>query len=196
MMKLPPATMPRSPYIPQQRRPISTLTQYMQPQAPQQPMPQMPQQPQQTFSPTISTSINPQPIYNQSHTNAAVSVAKALQDQIADPRYQMKQFSRQGASQDAGTLYAAMPAISAAKSAGLLAQAAIPLEDLIANQKHLLSGEMAREDEAMGWGNLIARQYDSLIGRQTQNTSNFLSILASLLGPTSGPDYSALLGSL
>lgn len=158
-----------------------------------QPATQPTQAPAQPFHPTINTSIQPQQIYSPQQTQQAVNVAKAMQDQLADPRFQMKQFSAPGRSQDAGTMYAAMPNISAAKSAGALAGAAIPLEDLIANQKHLLSGEMAREDEAMGWGNLLARQYDNQIGTQSKNTSNFLSMLANLLTPDS-TDYSSLLG--
>jgi hypothetical protein len=116
----------------------------------------------------INPSINPQAIYSPEMTKHAVNQAVAAN--TPDLRSAMKMFDRPGLSRSAGTVSAAMPFVAEQALAGRQAASEIPLRDEIANQRHLLSGEVAREGEVQGL-------YDLLNRLNSLNQRNYLSDL-------------------
>lgn len=129
---------------------------------------------------TVQTTITPQSIYTPQMTQQAVNQATATN--TPDMRWAMKQNMRPGTSRSAGSMAAAMPGFSGDILTGNKAQAEIPLLDEIANQKHLLGGQVAREDQALSLANLMSR-LNSLNQRKALNSAgNAQNILLSMLG--------------
>lgn len=135
----------------------------------------------------IQTNISPSPIYTPNMTQLAVN--QAVADNTPDLRNAMKAFDRPGVSRSAGTVAAAMPTVAASQLAQREAAATIPMLDEIANQKHQLAGEVAREQQALEMGNLLnrlnqTRQQQQIGNAQNQlgQLGNGLSLLQSLLG--------------
>jgi hypothetical protein len=129
--------------------------------------------------PTVQTSITPTPIYTPQMTNQAVNQSFATA--MPDLNSVVKQFDRPGVSRSAGTLAAAMPQMAEGALTAMQAQAEIPLQDMMANQQHLLAGETAREQEGLDLANLLARQGQiqarGQLGLQGQNY-NLINALA------------------
>lgn len=135
----------------------------------------------------VQTNITPQSIYTPEMTQWAVN--QAVADNTPDLRNAMKQFDRPGVSRSAGTMAAAMPAVAASQLAQREAAANIPFLDNMANQKHMMSGEIARENQALEMGNLLnrlnsTRQQQYLGGRQNDlsQLAQNSSLLQSLFG--------------
>ena len=135
----------------------------------------------------IQTNITPQSIYTPQQTQWAVN--QAVAENTPDLRSAMKQFDRPGVSRSAGTMAAAMPTVANAQLAQREAAAQIPLLDEIANQKHLLTGEVAREGQALDMAGLLnrlnaTRGQQQLAGRQNdlQQQQQQGSLLQALLG--------------
>lgn len=135
----------------------------------------------------VQTNITPQSIYTPQMTQWAVN--QAVAENTPDLRSAMKQFDRPGVSRSAGTMAAALPTVASAQLAQREAASQIPLLDEIANQKHLLTGEVAREGQALEMGGMLnrlnaTRQQQQLAGRQ--NDLNQLQqnggLLQALLG--------------
>lgn len=128
----------------------------------------------------VQTTITPQSIYTPQMTQQATNQAVATN--TPDMRMAMKQNTQPGISRSAGSMAAAMPGFSQSALTGNKAQAEIPLLDEIANQKHLMGGQVAREDQALSLANLMSR-LNSLNQRQALNSAgNAQNILLSLLG--------------
>lgn len=125
---------------------------------------------------TINT---PQNIYSDTQTQQATNQAVAQARANADPRWQEKQFQTAGRSTDAGTLSAAAPGIGQSLSAAQSAMGMIPLQDYIANQNNMLSGQVNQENESLGLSQLMGNMSNN-------NLSNNLSWLSTLTGPVLG----------
>jgi hypothetical protein len=107
--------------------------------------------------PNLNTSITPQIVYEPDLTAKAGNQILATQAQQSDPRWLMKQFSTPGRSWDAGTAAAATPYLAQGQFLGNQGYANLALGDMMANQESLMAGEIAREKEGLGLGNLLAR---------------------------------------
>lgn len=131
-------------------------------------------------TPTVQTSITPTNIYTPQMTAQAVN--QAVASNTPDMRFAMKQNTQPGVSRSAGTMAGAMPAFSKAALSQRQAAAEIPLLDEIANQKHMMAGQVARENEGLQLANLLSR-LQSLRDRESLgNAGNLQNILLSMLG--------------
>lgn len=130
----------------------------------------------------INTSITPQNIYTPQQTTAATNQAVAAQHAQGDPYAQFKRFDRPGVSRGAQTGAMALPGIMAGKLGAANAAAMLPFEDAQANAQHVLSGQLAREGEALDWGNLLARLEETQSRLRTSGIQPGLSLLNALLG--------------
>lgn len=130
----------------------------------------------------VSTSITPSAIYPEWMTNAAVSNIQAQADQASNLPYLMKQFDRPGASRSDAHMAAALPMVAQAQTQATAGRASIPFEDLLANQRHLFMGEVARENEALGWGNLAARMQEAQQANYLNDLNRQYSLLSTLVG--------------
>lgn len=130
----------------------------------------------------INTSITPQNIYSPQQTTAATNQAVAAQHAQGDPYAQFKRFDRPGVSRGAQTGALALPGIMAGKLGAANAAAMLPFEDAQANAQHILSGQLAREGEAIDWGNLLARLEETQSRLRTSGIQPGLSLLNALLG--------------
>jgi hypothetical protein len=139
------------------------------------PTTQQPQQP--PASPNINTSITPLLPYTEQMMNTARNQIVATQGQSADPRWLTKRFATPGRSNDAGVASAAMPFLAQSQFLGNQGYAQQSLGDYLANQESLLAGEIAREKEGLGLGNLLARLQEGNIA----STNSMLSPLLNQL---------------
>lgn len=140
--------------------------------APQTQLPSLP-------SGNINTSINPLIVYPESLTEAARNQIVATQAQASDPRWLTKRFASPGRSLDAGTASAAMPFLAQSQFLGNQGYANLSLGDFLANQESLLAGEIAREKEGLGLGNLLARLQEGNISSVNSLLNPLLSSLLS-----------------
>jgi hypothetical protein len=124
---------------------------------------------------SLTTSVQPQSIFNPAQTQWGVNQALATAAQQADPRFQQKQFMSPGRSLDTGTLGAAIPGIAQALSQGQQAAAAIPLQDAFANQNNLLQGQLGQQQQYNGLANALAQFGENNIYQQN-------AVLGPLLG--------------
>jgi hypothetical protein len=129
--------------------------------------------------PNINTSITPLLTYPEQLTETARNQIVATQAQASDPRWLTKRFASPGRSIDAGTASAAMPFLAQGQFLGNKGYADLSMGDFVANQESLLAGEIAREKEGLGLGNLLARLQEG----QTQQQNQLLNpLLMQLLG--------------
>lgn len=129
---------------------------------------------------TINTSITPSNIYSPSSTLQATNQATATAQQGANWDWIRNMFARPGMSiSSPGVAGAALPQYAGALAAGQQASVQTPYQDMLANAQHLLSGQQAREGEALGWGRL-----QSTLGNAQQNAgvSSILNILQQFMG--------------
>ncbi len=136
--------------------------------------------PAPTAMPTVQTTITPTNLYTPQMTQAAVN--QAIASNTPDSRFAQKANYTPGVSRSAGTLAAATPALTQGIWAQRQGAAEIPLLDEIANQKHMLAGQVGRENEAQSLASLMQRL--NLLHQQESNNSasNYQSVLMSLLG--------------
>ncbi len=102
-------------------------------------------------------AIQPKPVYSSSLTNQAMSQIGAENRQSGNLLYNMKQFDRPGVSRSAGSAYAAMGPASQYNVAADSGMANQFLDDTVANEQNMLMGQIARDRESQGLGNLLAR---------------------------------------
>lgn len=139
---------------------------------------QQPPEPQPMPAGNINTSITPLLVYPEELMERARNQIVASQAQSADPRWLMKRFASPGRSNDAGIASAATPFLAQSQFLGNQGYANQTMGDFLANQESLMAGEIAREKEGLGLGNLLARLREG----NTASTNSFLSpLLGSLL---------------
>lgn len=131
----------------------------------------------QAGSGNIQTSITPLLTYPEELTETARNQIVATQAQASDPRWLTKRFASPGRSIDAGTAAAAMPFLAQGQFLGNQGWANLSMGDFLANQESLLAGEIAREKEGLGLGNLLARLNEGQIQNQNQLLSPLLGSL-------------------
>ncbi len=126
----------------------------------------------------IQTSIQPKGMYAPWMTNLASSIATGEHFRRGDLRTAQKKFDRPGMSRGAGSAYMAMPQVAQSYAAGRAARAGIPMQDSFANASNILRGQIAREQEGLGLGNLSAR----LLGGQLDAQNALQDMQFSRLG--------------
>lgn len=127
----------------------------------------------------INTSIQPTGIYSPQQTQQAMHQGVANAQQGANMPWLQSQMRRPGMSVNSpATQSRALPQFAGALAQGNEAQWAIPMEDMIANASHLLQGQTAREDEALGWGRLQSLMNTAQQRFGAQMISNLLSQFA------------------
>jgi hypothetical protein len=127
----------------------------------------------------VQTTITPTSLYSPTQTQHAVN--QAFADNVPDANAAMKPFDRPGVSRSAGTQAAALPGMAQDMSQAMEARASIPMQDAIANQQHLMAGEVAREQQGLDLATLLQRQNQigqrGQMGQMQQN----MSLLDALL---------------
>lgn len=124
-------------------------------------------------TPTVNTSINPQPIYSPQQTQEAVNQARASQLGPQDMSWLLSRSGGAGRAIGSGsTMSNAIPQIAQGISAGGLAGAQLPFEDAAANAQHILAGQRARDAEFSGLAGLPMQQQ--------QMANNFLMQLLQM----------------
>lgn len=131
-------------------------------------------------TPTVTSTIRPTNIYTPQMTQAAVN--NAVAQNTPDFRFAMKANYTPGVSRSAGSMAAAMPSVTGDILGQRKSAAEIPLLDEIANQKHMMAGQVGRESESLAMANLLSRlnalkQRDAL-----NNLGTSSNLLLSLLG--------------
>lgn len=130
----------------------------------------------------IGTSIQPQSIYDPWMTDVAVNQAVANADQRSNLQTLMGQFDTPGVSRSSRHAALAAPLAAQAQLTAADARARIPFEDTMANQRNLFLGQVARENEALGLGNLQARLFEAQNQDALSRLGTGLSYLQSLIG--------------
>lgn len=130
----------------------------------------------------ISTSIQPQAIYDPWMTDVAVNQAVANADQRSNLQTLMGQFDTPGVSRSSRHAALAAPLAAQQQLTAADAKARIPFEDLMANQRNLFLGQVARENEGLGLGNLSARMYEAQNQDALARMNQSLGYLQTLIG--------------
>ena len=130
---------------------------------------------------SIQTSITPGGIYSPYSTLQATNQAVATAQQGGGSwDWIRNMFARPGMSiSSPGIAGQALPSYAGALAGGMQQGVSIPYQDMLANAQHLLSGQQAREGEALGWGRLR-----STLGNAQQNAgiSAILNVLNQFMG--------------
>lgn len=131
------------------------------------------------IAPVTSTIDASQPLYDPQQTNAYANQMASKALQAGSPRQVMKNFSRPGMSHDEGTLAAAMPMISRARSEAQNMLGMIPLQDQFANENFALQGQVQAGQETSALARLL---------QQLQQTQDFErnSAIQAVLNPMLG----------
>lgn len=130
----------------------------------------------------ISTSIQPQAIYDPWMTNVAMNQAVANADQRSNLQTLMGGFDTPGVSRSSRHAALAAPQMAQQQLTAADAKARIPFEDTMANQRNLFLGQVARENEGLGLGNLSARIYEAQNQDALSRMNQSLGYLQSLIG--------------
>lgn len=130
----------------------------------------------------ISTSIQPKAIYDPWMTDVAVNQAVANADQRSNLESLMGRFDTPGVSRSSHHAALAAPLAAQSQLTAADARARIPFEDLMANQRNMFMGQVARENEALGLGNLSARMYEAQNQDALARMGQSLGYLQSLIG--------------
>jgi len=130
----------------------------------------------------IQTSITPKPIYQPWMTTTAVNTAQAKADQASNAPYLMKMFDRPGVSRSDAHFAAIAPIVAENQINAANARATIPFEDTVANERNLFLGQVARENEALNLGNLLARIAEAQQQSQFGQMNRFSNLLSGLVG--------------
>lgn len=125
----------------------------------------------------IQSSIDPStPLYTPEQTRSYTNQMASQARQLGNPRIAMKGVDRPGMSRDEGTLAAALPQITAARSAANNLRGTIPMQDAFANQQFALQGQEAQGHETNALANLLMQL------QGTQDTERN-SAISALLNP-------------
>lgn len=130
----------------------------------------------------IQTSIQPKPIYQPWMTTTAVNTAQAQADQASNAPYLMKMFDRPGVSRSDAHFAAIAPLVAENQVNAATARATIPFEDAAANERNLFLGQVARENEGLQLGNLLARFAEAQQQSQLGQLSRYSNLLSGLVG--------------
>lgn len=131
---------------------------------------------------SIQTSVQPQAIYEPWMTQNAVNQAVANADQRGNLQTLMGGFDTPGVSRSSRHAALAAPQAAQAQLTAADAKARIPFDDMMANQRNLFLGQVAREQEALGLGNLQARMYEAQNQDALSRLNQGLSYLQTLIG--------------
>lgn len=104
----------------------------------------------------ISTSIQPKPLFSDRQTRSALNQAVAGAQAQYQPYDLNKRFNNPGFSKGIGTARNMQAPLMAGRANAADAMATLPFNDMAANANQLLQGQVARENEAQGWGNIGA----------------------------------------
>ena len=129
----------------------------------------------------VDTSITPRPIYTPGQTQGLVNNTMGQAEMAANPAFLKKGLDGRGVSRSIGSDAAVAPQSMGILGDAALAQASIPFGDSFANAQNMLSGETARDAEALGLANVGASQYDSVYGAGQQQQNLLLSLLMGML---------------
>jgi hypothetical protein len=169
-----------------QQHPAQAYTQ--QPQRPQaNPAPQsQPQQPaprhaEQGGQQLIGTSIQPQGVYPQSYTQQAGNVAAAGYAPAWNDLVSGRQLD--GVSVNSPmTQYGMGADLASMLAAAQTAPAALQLQHGLANSQSMLGGQVARDQEALGWGQLGLGNYGNVLQNQLSQQGALLDFLRQIYG--------------
>lgn len=126
----------------------------------------------------VRTTINPQRLYSDLQTQQAENLIRAEAAQNANLPYLMKSMDRPGVSRGAGQMAMAGAKAGNILSAGDEGAANLFFQDYLANQKHLLEGQTAREREAIGLSNILARLQEAQQEAEMRSLSNQMGLLS------------------
>lgn len=130
----------------------------------------------------INTGIQPAPVYSPQMTQNAMSQIGAENRQQGNLLYNMKQFDRNGISRSAGTVAAALPGDIRSQVSADSGMANQFLDDRVANEQNMLMGQIARDREGLGLGNLFARMREGDHRQYMNNLNNQSGLLSRMLG--------------
>lgn len=143
------------------------------------PTPQ-PSGPSQGGGINVQTSVQPQQVYNGRDTRSAQNLAMA-QGSLPLP-WLLQQFARPGMSTDSPAMVGnALPQVAQARLGGWQQHQAIPFQDATMNAQSLLSGQQAREGEALGLSGALANVNAADRRYQAQNASSIMNLLSSFM---------------
>ncbi len=130
----------------------------------------------------VTTSIKPRDIFSNQQTayQRNNAVAQALAG--SNPYEAYKGFDRPGMSRGAGTRRSIAPTMMQGRAQAAEASAMVPFADAAANARNMLSGQVARENEAQGLTGINQQMIDLQNNRDLVNQQNSLSILRALMG--------------
>jgi len=130
----------------------------------------------------VGSSITPRPIYQPWMTQTAANTVQAQADQASNVPYLMKMFDRPGVSRSDAHFAAVAPLVAENQVNAATARASIPFEDSMANERNLFMGQVARENESLQWGNLMARIHEANQQNRLNQTGRISNLLSGLVG--------------
>jgi hypothetical protein len=125
----------------------------------------------------INTSIQPKPIYEPWMTQRGMNQIGADAAQASNLPYLMKQFDRPGMSRSEGSLGLAGPMAANMQANAGIDQGNLMMDDMFANQKQMLAGEIARGQEGRSLGGLslaLQEMQDRFLNNQLGRAFSFL----------------------
>ena len=129
----------------------------------------------------VQSSVTPNTVYPSMYTRQAQNMSRALgSSTMPDLR---SQYMRPGVSMSSPSLQRAMGNTAGQRMAQGFGQAAATGQQHgFANAQHNLAGQVARNQEALGWGNLAhnTQQFNNAMALQRQQ--NMLNFLQSAYG--------------
>lgn len=129
----------------------------------------------------VQTSINPRGVFSPDLTQLAVNQALGAAGVAGDPGSLKKIFDRPGISRGPAHNAAIAPLQAQAMAQAANAGATIPLQDAATNAQSLLSGQVARDQEALGLGRGVGGINSLLAGDQQNRQTSLVSLLMRLL---------------
>lgn len=132
---------------------------------------------------TIHTSITPGEIYSPYHSQLGINQAQADASQAGSLPYILSQFARPGmSSRSPAAMGRAAPILGNLDAASRSAQVNIPWQDAQANARHLLSGQVARENEAQQLAQIQNQIANANAGYSLSTSMPLLAMLAQFAG--------------
>lgn len=129
----------------------------------------------------IQTSYQPTTIYPDSYTQAAKNWADSMATPSASRAITGNQ--QQGVSVRSPSLqYNTGISLAQALSNAMTAPSQVGMTQGFANANNLLTGEVGRSNEALGWGQLGAQQMANQYQLDQSQTNSLLSFLRQLMG--------------
>ena len=128
----------------------------------------------------INTSVAPKPLYTPQQTRSALN--QAVAGAQADAYDIRKRFNNPGFSSGIGTARNMQAPLANSRARAADAMATLPFNDMGANANQLLQGQVARENEAQGWGNLGANNLAHAQQLSNQRQQLGWSLLNQIMG--------------